>query len=60
DDAATTLTQYLRHRCFVCHTTEASAWRRSTLSLGKVVCNKCGLYERTHLRVRPLQFDELR
>jgi GATA-binding protein, other eukaryote len=24
------------------------------------VCNKCGLYERTHLRPRPLRFDELR
>lgn len=24
------------------------------------MCNKCGLYERTHLRPRPLRFDELR
>ena len=24
------------------------------------VCNKCGLYERTHLRPRPHRFDELR
>jgi GATA-binding protein, other eukaryote len=24
------------------------------------VCNKCGLYERTHLRARPQRFDELR
>lgn len=24
------------------------------------VCNKCGLYERTHLRARPHRFDELR
>ncbi|KAF8897895.1 hypothetical protein BD779DRAFT_1608379 [Infundibulicybe gibba] len=53
-------TQYLRRRCFNCHTTEPPSWRRSTLNPGKIVCNKCGLYERTHLRPRPLRFDELR
>ncbi|KAK0206964.1 hypothetical protein DFS33DRAFT_1318111, partial [Desarmillaria ectypa] len=55
-----TQTQYLRRRCFNCHTTEPPSWRRSTLNPGKIVCNKCGLYERTHLRPRPLRFDELR
>lgn len=60
DDAASKETQYLRRRCFNCHTTEPPSWRRSTLSPGKIVCNKCGLYERTHLRPRPLRFDELR
>ncbi|KAJ7778535.1 hypothetical protein B0H16DRAFT_1230021, partial [Mycena metata] len=60
DDAASKATQYLRRQCFTCHTTEASSWRRSTLNPGKIVCNKCGLYERTHLRARPLRFDELR
>ncbi|KAH9943194.1 uncharacterized protein BXZ73DRAFT_87582 [Epithele typhae] len=46
------------------HTDDAASkethWRRSTLNPGKIVCNKCGLYERTHLRPRPLRFDELR
>ncbi|KAK6974969.1 hypothetical protein R3P38DRAFT_3295937 [Favolaschia claudopus] len=60
DDAASKETQYLRRRCFNCHTTEPPSWRRSTLNPGKIVCNKCGLYERTHLRARPLRFDELR
>jgi GATA-binding protein len=60
DDAHSKETQYLRRRCFNCHTTEPPSWRRSTLNPGKIVCNKCGLYERTHLRPRPLRFDELR
>ncbi len=60
DDAASKETQYLRRRCYNCHTTEPPSWRRSTLSPGKIVCNKCGLYERTHLRPRPQRFDELR
>lgn len=60
DDAASKETQFLRRRCNNCHTTEPPSWRRSTLNPGKIVCNKCGLYERTHLRPRPLRFDELR
>jgi len=60
DDAASKETQYLRRRCFNCHQTEPPSWRRSTLNPGKIVCNKCGLYERTHLRARPHRFDELR
>ncbi|KAJ7812518.1 hypothetical protein B0H14DRAFT_2856779, partial [Mycena olivaceomarginata] len=60
DDAASKETQYLRRRCFNCRTTEPPSWRRSTLSPGKIVCNKCGLYERTHLRACPLKFDQLR
>lgn len=31
-----------------------------TLTSSPQVCNKCGLYERTHLRPRPHRFDELR
>ncbi|KAJ7826596.1 hypothetical protein B0H14DRAFT_2817037 [Mycena olivaceomarginata] len=31
-------------------------WRRSNSSLGKVSCNKCGLFERPHSRPRPEQF----
>ena len=58
DDAASKETQYLRRRCYNCHTTEPPSWRRSTLTPGKIVCNKCGLYERTHLRPRPLRFDQ--
>ncbi|KAK7015612.1 hypothetical protein R3P38DRAFT_2518817, partial [Favolaschia claudopus] len=46
------LTHVSFSRCFNCHTTEPPSWRRSTLNPGKIVCNKCGLYERTHLRAR--------
>ncbi|KAI0032940.1 hypothetical protein K488DRAFT_85390 [Vararia minispora EC-137] len=60
DDAASKETQTLRRRCTNCSQTEPPSWRRSTLNPGKIVCNKCGLYERTHLRPRPLRFDELR
>ncbi|KAJ7456347.1 hypothetical protein B0H11DRAFT_1644730, partial [Mycena galericulata] len=60
EDAGFKETRYLRRRCFNCHTTEPPSWRRSPLNPGKIVCNKCGLYERTHLRARPLRFDEQR
>ncbi|KAG9103484.1 hypothetical protein FRC06_010466 [Ceratobasidium sp. 370] len=73
DDSATKLTQYLRRRCFNCRVTEPPGWRKSTLNPGKIVraawrrvdygltilqvCNKCGLYERSHARPRPLHMD---
>lgn len=53
DDAASKETQYLRRKCFNCENTEPLSWRRSTLNPGKIVCNKCGLYERTHNKPRP-------
>ncbi|CAA7269858.1 unnamed protein product [Cyclocybe aegerita] len=49
-----------RRRCFNCCTTDTSTWRRSNLSPGKVLCNKCGLFERTHSRPRPDQFPHKR
>ncbi|KAF9784033.1 hypothetical protein BJ322DRAFT_1109876 [Thelephora terrestris] len=60
DEASSKETQYLRRLCYNCRAIEPPSWRRSTLTLGKIVCNKCGLYERTHLSPRPLRFDELR
>ncbi|KAG9124252.1 hypothetical protein FRC07_012241, partial [Ceratobasidium sp. 392] len=57
DNSATKLTQYLRRRCFNCRVTEPPGWRKSTLNPGKIVCNKCGLYERSHARPRPLHMD---
>ncbi|KAG9018543.1 hypothetical protein FRB90_011519 [Tulasnella sp. 427] len=53
DDAASKETANLRRKCHNCQTTEPPSWRRSTLAPGKIVCNRCGLYERTHLRPRP-------
>ncbi|KAJ7616920.1 hypothetical protein DFH06DRAFT_1012627 [Mycena polygramma] len=60
DDAGTKLSNSVRRRCFNCCTTETSTWRRSNLSPGKVLCNKCGLFERTHSRARPEQFPHKR
>lgn len=60
DDANTKLSDRVRRRCFNCCTTDTSTWRRSNLSPGKVLCNKCGLFERTHSRPRPEQFPHKR
>lgn len=60
DDANTKLSERVRRRCFNCCTTDTSTWRRSNLSPGKVLCNKCGLFERTHSRPRPEQFPHKR
>ncbi|KAF8186199.1 hypothetical protein K438DRAFT_1596685 [Mycena galopus ATCC 62051] len=55
DEAATMLSDRVRRRCFNCRTTENKTWRRSILSPGKVLCKKCGLFERNHTRPRPQQ-----
>ncbi|KAJ7602331.1 hypothetical protein FB45DRAFT_774683 [Roridomyces roridus] len=60
DDAATKLSDRVRRRCYNCLTTDTSTWRRSNLAPGKVLCNKCGLFERTHSRPRPEQFPHKR
>ncbi|KAF9261805.1 hypothetical protein L218DRAFT_869250, partial [Marasmius fiardii PR-910] len=60
EDAATKLSDRVRRRCFNCYTTDTSTWRRSNLNPGKVLCNKCGLFERTHSRPRPEQFPHKR
>ncbi|KAJ3903003.1 hypothetical protein F5879DRAFT_990506 [Lentinula edodes] len=56
EDAATKLSNRVRRRCFNCFTTNTSTWRRSSLNPGKMLCNKCGLFERTHGKPRPEQF----
>jgi len=60
DDAATKLSDRVRRKCYNCRTTDTSTWRRSSLTPGKVLCNKCGLFERTHSRPRPDQFPHKR
>ncbi len=37
DDASSKETQFLRRRCYNCHTTEPPSWRRSILHEGKIV-----------------------
>ena len=37
NDAATKLSDRVRRKCYNCHTTDTSTWRRSSLTPGKVV-----------------------
>ncbi|KAJ7772335.1 hypothetical protein B0H16DRAFT_1305318, partial [Mycena metata] len=60
DDAATKLSARVRRRCSNCCTTDTSTWRRINLNPGKLLCNKCSLFERTHSRPRPEQFPHKR
>ncbi|KAG8883590.1 hypothetical protein FRB97_006284 [Tulasnella sp. 331] len=53
DNSGEKETPHLRRKCFNCSCTEPPSWRRSTMTPGKIVCNRCGLYERTHNRARP-------
>ena len=39
NDAATKLSDRVRRKCYNCHTTDTSTWRRSSLTPGKVVRN---------------------
>ncbi|KAJ7133874.1 hypothetical protein C8R43DRAFT_640295 [Mycena crocata] len=63
DDASMKSSGILRRRCFNCCTTETATWRRSKLSARALIslfftfgkhrpqlCNKCGIFERTHSR----------
>ena len=38
DDASTKFSDSVRRKCYNCRTTDTSAWRRSSLTPGKVVC----------------------
>ncbi|KAJ6475999.1 hypothetical protein C8R47DRAFT_916478, partial [Mycena vitilis] len=55
DDAMMKPSDGVRRRCFNCTAADTSTWRRSNLSPGKLLCNKCGIFERTHSRARPQQ-----
>ncbi|KAI9460736.1 hypothetical protein F5148DRAFT_965423, partial [Russula earlei] len=60
DDARTKLGNGMRRLCTNCRATETTTWRRSMLTLGKLLCNKCGLFERTHGVPRPKTFPRRR
>ncbi|KAJ7145802.1 von Willebrand factor type A domain-containing protein [Mycena epipterygia] len=47
DDAASKETQYLRRKCSNCQTSSPPSWRRSLSDPTKILCNKCGLSERS-------------
>ncbi|KAH9059113.1 hypothetical protein EDB87DRAFT_829796 [Lactarius vividus] len=60
DDARRKLGEGVRRWCFNCRAVETTTWRRSSLSPGKLLCNKCGLFERTHRIPRPETFPRRR
>jgi hypothetical protein len=76
DDARMKLGDGIRRQCFNCRARETTTWRRSVLSSGKLVrltwssgylfltqlqlCNRCGLFERTHGIPRPKAFPRRR
>ena len=53
DNSASKETSFVRRRCHNCFITEPPSWRHSPLHPNKIVCNRCGLYEKTHARARP-------
>ncbi|KAJ7082587.1 hypothetical protein C8R44DRAFT_532939, partial [Mycena epipterygia] len=61
DDAATKLNDRdrARRRRFNCCTSDTGRWRRS-MSPGKLLCNKCGLCDRTHSSPCLVQFPHKR
>lgn len=60
DDARMKLSEGVIRWCFNCRATGTTTWRRSSLSPGKLLCNRCGLFERTHRRPRPETFPRRR
>ncbi|KAI0284766.1 hypothetical protein BC826DRAFT_878932, partial [Russula brevipes] len=60
DDARMKLGDGIRRQCFNCRAVETTTWRRSMLSQGKLLCNRCGLFERTHGVPRPKTFPRRR
>ncbi|KAF8521409.1 hypothetical protein BU17DRAFT_16770, partial [Hysterangium stoloniferum] len=55
DDVGVKESPVVKRRCFNCRSSEAPSWRKSKLNVGKILCNKCGIYESTHMTSRPLQ-----
>ncbi|WVR07259.1 hypothetical protein IAU60_004300 [Kwoniella sp. DSM 27419] len=51
-------TAEVKRMCFNCGTKSPPSWRKSILHIGKILCNKCGIFERTHHRPRPAQNDD--
>ncbi|RSH80736.1 hypothetical protein EHS25_007072 [Saitozyma podzolica] len=58
DDADTKQTAEIKRKCYNCESINPPSWRKSTVQPGKIACNKCGIYERTHRRARPRQDDD--
>ncbi|KAK6910360.1 hypothetical protein I203_104392 [Kwoniella mangroviensis CBS 8507] len=57
-DAEVKQTPELKRMCFNCTNKSPPSWRKSLLHPGKILCNKCGIFERTHHKPRPPQNDD--
>ncbi|WVQ77280.1 hypothetical protein IAR50_006964 [Cryptococcus sp. DSM 104548] len=51
-------TPTIKRECHNCTSRNPPSWRKSILSPGRILCNKCGIFERTHHRSRPPQNDD--
>ncbi|WVW83625.1 hypothetical protein I302_105646 [Kwoniella bestiolae CBS 10118] len=57
-DAEVKQTPELKRMCYNCTNKSPPSWRKSLLHPGKILCNKCGIFERTHHKPRPPQNDD--
>ncbi|KAK1924489.1 hypothetical protein DB88DRAFT_289661 [Papiliotrema laurentii] len=57
-DAEVKQTPELKRMCYNCGSKSPPSWRKSVLNDGRILCNKCGIFERTHRRARPPQNDD--
>ncbi|WWC70463.1 uncharacterized protein I206_104414 [Kwoniella pini CBS 10737] len=57
-DAEVKQTPEIKRQCFNCTNKSPPSWRKSLLHPGKILCNKCGIFERTHHKPRPPQNDD--
>lgn len=53
DAADAKTTDKLKRMCFTCRGIDPPSWRRSTLYMEKILCNRCGIFERAHGKPRP-------
>ncbi|KAK8858933.1 hypothetical protein IAR55_003164 [Kwoniella newhampshirensis] len=56
-DAEVSQTDRIKRRCYSCDETKAKTWRRSRIHPGRILCNRCGLYEAEYGVDRPLDLD---
>ncbi|KAG7562772.1 hypothetical protein FFLO_01833 [Filobasidium floriforme] len=53
-------TDTVKRECFTCGCRDPPSWRKSTLSPSRIVSDRCGIYERSHKKVRPIGEVEMR
>ncbi|WRT66106.1 uncharacterized protein IL334_003059 [Kwoniella shivajii] len=57
-DAEVKQTPEIKRMCYNCDNRSPPSWRKSVIHPGRILCNKCGIFERTHQKSRPRQNDD--